>query len=108
MPTSGSRYGTMNPGRSREGINKRERAPVIDMSRFTVISQGAARPASGRGHDMTAPAHDGLIAGRYQLVAPIGSGGTASSSGRHRAAKERRLARGRPGSAAPSQRPRPQ
>jgi len=57
---------------------------------------------------MTAPAHDGLIAGRYQLVAPIGSGGTASSSGRHRAAKERRLARGRPGSAAPSQRPRPQ
>ena len=42
MPTSGSRYGTMNPGRSREGINKRERAPVIDMSRFTVISQGAA------------------------------------------------------------------
>src|SRR5690242_10206163 len=27
---------------------------------------------------MTAPAHDGLIAGRYQLVAPIGSGGTAT------------------------------
>ena len=29
-------------------------------------------------HDMTAPTHDGLIAGRYQLVAPIGSGGTAT------------------------------
>ena len=27
---------------------------------------------------MTAPAHDGLIAGRYQLVAPIGSRGTAT------------------------------
>ncbi|HEX5295862.1 MAG TPA: protein kinase [Streptosporangiaceae bacterium] len=27
---------------------------------------------------MTAPAHDGLIAGRYQLVAPIDSGGTAT------------------------------
>src|SRR5690242_4017141 len=27
---------------------------------------------------MTAPAHDGLIAGRYRLVAPIGSGGTAT------------------------------
>src|SRR5882757_5493237 len=27
---------------------------------------------------MTAPAHDGLIAGRYQLVAPIGSGRTAT------------------------------
>ncbi len=27
---------------------------------------------------MTAPAHDGLIAGRYQLVAPIGRGGTAT------------------------------
>jgi serine/threonine protein kinase len=27
---------------------------------------------------MTAPTHDGLIAGRYQLVAPIGSGGTAT------------------------------
>ena len=27
---------------------------------------------------MTAPAHDGLIAGRYQLVAPIGGGGTAT------------------------------
>jgi len=26
---------------------------------------------------VTAPAHDGLIAGRYQLVAPIGGGGTA-------------------------------
>ena len=28
---------------------------------------------------MTAPTHDGLIAGRYQLVAPIGSGGTATA-----------------------------
>jgi serine/threonine protein kinase len=27
---------------------------------------------------MTAPTHDGLIAGRYQLAAPIGSGGTAT------------------------------
>ena len=27
---------------------------------------------------MTAPTHDGLIAGRYELVAPIGSGGTAT------------------------------
>ena len=27
---------------------------------------------------MTAPANDGLIAGRYQLIAPIGSGGTAT------------------------------
>jgi eukaryotic-like serine/threonine-protein kinase len=27
---------------------------------------------------MTAPAHDGLIAGRYQLVAPIGGDGTAT------------------------------
>jgi len=27
---------------------------------------------------MTAPAHDGLIAGRYRLIAPIGSGGTAT------------------------------
>ena len=27
---------------------------------------------------MTAPTHDGLIAGRYQLVAPVGSGGTAT------------------------------
>jgi tRNA A-37 threonylcarbamoyl transferase component Bud32 len=27
---------------------------------------------------MTAPAHDGLIAGRYQLVAPIGSGANAT------------------------------
>jgi len=27
---------------------------------------------------MTAPTHDGLVAGRYQLVAPIGSGGTAT------------------------------
>jgi serine/threonine protein kinase len=27
---------------------------------------------------MTAPAHNGLIAGRYQLVAPIGNGGTAT------------------------------
>jgi eukaryotic-like serine/threonine-protein kinase len=27
---------------------------------------------------MSAPAHDGLIAGRYQLVAPIGGGGTAT------------------------------
>ena len=27
---------------------------------------------------MTAPAHSGLIAGRYQLVAPIGGGGTAT------------------------------
>jgi tRNA A-37 threonylcarbamoyl transferase component Bud32 len=27
---------------------------------------------------MTAPAHDGLIAGRYQLVAPMGSGRTAT------------------------------
>jgi eukaryotic-like serine/threonine-protein kinase len=27
---------------------------------------------------MTAPAHDGLIAGRYQLVAPMGRGGTAT------------------------------
>jgi tRNA A-37 threonylcarbamoyl transferase component Bud32 len=27
---------------------------------------------------MTAPAHDGLIAGRYRLVAPMGGGGTAT------------------------------
>ncbi len=27
---------------------------------------------------MTAPAHDGLIAGRYQLVAPLGRGGTTT------------------------------
>ena len=30
---------------------------------------------------MTAPAHDGLIAGRYQLVAPIDSGGTDRGRG---------------------------
>ena len=29
-------------------------------------------------HDMTALTRDGLIAGRYQLVAPIGGGGTAT------------------------------